>query len=180
MSSYRTVSLVAAVAAAALITAGCGKTSPGNAGAGSSPSGAASPSASATLVTHSTSIGTVLADGSTGKTIYMLTADGMNHRSCSSACLQYWPPVMVSGSATAGSGVTAKLGTIAVSGGEQLTVDGHPAYTYVGDSGAGSTSGEGIKSYGGTWWAFSPAGAEITSSGSQSSSSGGGYYGGGY
>ena len=33
-----------------------------------------------------------------------------------------------------------------------------PLYTYSGDSSKGQTHGEGIKSFGGTWYAVTPAG----------------------
>ena len=45
----------------------------------------------------------------------------------------YWPPS--TGAPTAGPGVTGKLGTIKRSDGSlQATYDGHPLYTYIGDS----------------------------------------------
>jgi len=35
--------------------------------------------------------------------------------------------------------------------GTQVTVNGAPVYTFSGDASAGSTNGEGINSFGGTW-----------------------------
>jgi hypothetical protein len=67
-------------------------------------------------------------------------------------------------------GVTGKVGTIATTGGQkQVTLDGHPLYTYAGDSGAHQTGGQGVM---GIWWVVSPSGAKITGSGAASSSSG--------
>src|SRR5262252_4406604 len=46
---------------------------------------------------------------------------------------QHWPPVKAP--ATAGTGVTGKLGTIKRSDGSmQATYNGHPLYTYSGDT----------------------------------------------
>ena len=62
----------------------------------------------------------------------------------------------------------------------QATYDGHPLYTYVADSSAGMTSGNGKNLSGGLWWAMTPSGAKLaaTASGSSpSSSTGGGGYG---
>ena len=39
-----------------------------------------------------TSLGKVLVDGR-GLTLYMLSADGHDHSTCSSPCLQFWPAV---------------------------------------------------------------------------------------
>jgi hypothetical protein len=59
------------------------------------------------------------------------------------------------------------------------TYNGWLMYEYVGDSAPGQANGEGIHSFGGTWYALNPAGNPITSSNSGSSSTtrggGGGY-----
>jgi Secreted repeat of unknown function len=63
----------------------------------------------------------------------------------------------------------------------QATYDGHPLYTYAGDSSAGQVNGNGLKASGGLWWAMTPSGAKLTSgakpSPSKSKGSGGGGYG---
>ena len=51
---------------------------------------------------------------------------------CYGSCAAYWPPV--TGTAAAGPGVPGKIGTIRrTDGALQLTYDGHPLYTYIGD-----------------------------------------------
>jgi predicted lipoprotein with Yx(FWY)xxD motif len=56
--------------------------------------------------------------------------------------------------------VTGTIGTITRSDGtKQVTLDGRPLYTYSGDTGAGTVTGQGVK---GIWWAVSPSGAEVT------------------
>jgi predicted lipoprotein with Yx(FWY)xxD motif len=101
---------------------------------------------------------------------------------CTGSCATYWPPV--TGRATAGSGVTGTLGTITRSGGAtQATYDGHPLYTYVGDTAPGQAKGNGLNLSGGLWYEMTVSGARpATSTGngtsgssSTSSSSGGGY-----
>ena len=53
---------------------------------------------------------------------------------------------------TAGPGITGKLGTIKRSDGTtQVTYDGHPLYTYVGDTAPGQAFGNGIDLNGGLW-----------------------------
>jgi hypothetical protein len=43
----------------------------------------------------------------------------------------------------------------------QVTYHGHPLYFFVNDKKAGATSGEGVKAFGGKWYALSPAGVKI-------------------
>lgn len=164
------------LAALAVTVAACGS-SPGG---GSSPTAGSSPGggARASVTTRHTSLGTVLAT-SAGRTIYLLTSDKNGHPTCTGACLGVWPPVIVTGTPSAPSGVSATLAAVSTSGGRQLTVDGRPAYTYAGDSGAGQVNGEGIASFGGIWYALAPNGNPIKggSPASPSSSSGAGGYG---
>jgi predicted lipoprotein with Yx(FWY)xxD motif len=62
----------------------------------------------------------------------------------------YWPPVL--GTPSAGPGVTGKLGTITrTDGTTQATYDGHPLYTYVGDSAPGQDGGNNLNLNGGLW-----------------------------
>jgi predicted lipoprotein with Yx(FWY)xxD motif len=58
----------------------------------------------------------------------------------------------VTGTVTAGPGVTGKLGTIKrTGGGTQVTYNGHPLYTYVGDSAPGQARGNNLNLNGGLW-----------------------------
>ena len=95
-----------------------------------------------------------------------------------SSCATYWPPVK--GPVTAGSGVTGTLSTITRSDGTtQATYDGHPLYTYVGDTAAGQNKGNGLNLSGGLWYEMTASGAKpaaaASPSASASSSSKGGY-----
>ena len=85
------------------------------------------------------------------------------------------PPV--TGPATAGPGVTGKLAVITRSdGSKQATYDGHPLYTYVGDTAPGQAKGNGLNLSGGVWHEMTASGGPAPApSASQSSSSGGGY-----
>jgi predicted lipoprotein with Yx(FWY)xxD motif len=78
---------------------------------------------------------------------------------------------------TAGSGVTGKLGTITrQNGSTQATYNGHPLYTYKGDTAPGQNKGNGVNASGGLWHEVTVSGA-APSGGSSSSPSGGGGYG---
>lgn len=121
---------------------------------------------------------------STGRTLYMLTADSASSSACDASCAQIWTPLATTGSPAAGSGVQAALlGTITRSdGSKQVTYGGHPLYTFSGDSGSGQVNGEGIMSFGGTWYVLATSGQPVKSavSSSTSTSSGSGGGGGGY
>jgi predicted lipoprotein with Yx(FWY)xxD motif len=92
---------------------------------------------------------TVLAN-SKGLTLYWFAPDTATRSACYGSCAVYWPPV--TGPATAGPGVTGRLATIKRSDGSvQATYDGHPLYTYVGDSAAGQAHGNNLNLNGGLW-----------------------------
>ena len=77
----------------------------------------------------------------------------------------------------------ADLTTITRSDGtKQLAYAGHPLYYFAGDTGPGTTTGQGSSSFGAKWWLVAPTGKAITGGGasgaapagaSSSSSSGG-------
>ena len=85
-----------------------------------------------------------------GLTLYWFAPDSPNKSVCNGTCVAYWPPV--AGNASAGPGVTGTIGTIQrTDGTTQATYDGHPLYTYVGDSAPGQDGGNNINLNGGLW-----------------------------
>jgi predicted lipoprotein with Yx(FWY)xxD motif len=85
-----------------------------------------------------------------GLTLYWFAPDTSAKSACYGSCAAYWPPV--TGSPSAGPGVNGKLGTITRSGGAiQATYDGHPLYTYIGDSAPGQDGGNNLNLNGGLW-----------------------------
>jgi predicted lipoprotein with Yx(FWY)xxD motif len=92
-----------------------------------------------------------------GRTLYWFAPDTATRSACYGTCAAYWPPVQ--GAATAGPGVTGRLGTITRSDGSvQATYDGHPLYTYVGDTAAGQANGNRLNLNGGLWYEVTPSG----------------------
>ncbi len=85
-----------------------------------------------------------------GFTLYWFAPDSPNKSACYGSCAAYWPPV--AGNASAGPGVTGTIATITrTDGTTQATYDGHPLYTYVGDSAPGQDGGNNINLNGGLW-----------------------------
>jgi predicted lipoprotein with Yx(FWY)xxD motif len=166
---------VAGLAAVALAAAACGSSSPASSGA--SPSVAASASAGggssrATLKTAKIGSVTVLTNAK-GLTLYSFVPDTSTQSNCNGSCAHFWPPVK--GPVTAGAGVTGKISTIKrADGSTQATYNGHPLYTYVGDTAPGQNKGNGLNLSGGVWHEVTASGAAAPG-GSQSSSGGGGY-----
>src|ERR1700749_205737 len=92
---------------------------------------------------------TVLTDAN-GRTLYWFAPDTAARSACYGSCAAYWPPVK--GPAAAGPGVTGTLSVLTRSGGSvQAAYDGHPLYTYVGDSAPGQANGHGLNLNGGLW-----------------------------
>jgi predicted lipoprotein with Yx(FWY)xxD motif len=92
-----------------------------------------------------------------GRTLYWFAPDTSTASKCYGSCATYWPPVK--GPATAGAGVTGTLGTIKrADGSVQATYDGHPLYTYIGDSAPGQARGNNLNLNGGLWHEVTPSG----------------------
>ena len=178
----------AGLAAFALALSACASSSSSSAPAASAPAaGASSPAGAApasaagggalamTIVS-----GTAVVTNSKGMTLYWFVPDSSTASKCSGSCATYWPPVI--GAVTAGSGVTGTLGSITrPDGTTQASYDGHPLYTYVGDSAPGQAKGNGLNISGGLWYEMTVSGAKPatntgsnTGGGTNTSGSGGG------
>jgi predicted lipoprotein with Yx(FWY)xxD motif len=168
----------AGLVAAALIAAGCGG-SGGNAGTAGSPAGhtkSAGAAASGSVKT-ATIDGTMVLTNAQGFALYWFVPDTSTTSNCNGSCASFWPPVK--GPVTAGSSVKGTFGTITRDDGSlQATFDGHPLYTYKGDTSPGEASGNGVNASGGLWHEVTASGAAPANpSTSPSTSSGGGGYG---
>jgi predicted lipoprotein with Yx(FWY)xxD motif len=177
------------LAAASFLLAACGAggsyaTGPGGqptvAPVGSSPSPAASPTiapvatpkatptpaprpSGTTIGTGNTRLGSILVDAK-GRTVYLFVADfGTSSRCNSAQCVQYWPPVLTTGSPQAGAGANAALlgTTKRADGTTEVTYAGHPLYYFISDKRAGDLTGQGIDGFGGPWYVVSPSGKAI-------------------
>jgi predicted lipoprotein with Yx(FWY)xxD motif len=146
----RARSLILALVAAVAIVATVGVA------AGSAASGRA------TVMVHSTKLGTILVDKQ-GRTLYDFVKDKKNKSECAGACAKFWPPLLTNGKPQAAKGVEAKLlGTTVRKSGTQVTYNGHPLYLYAGDTKAGQTNGQGSTNFGAAWWVLAPNGHQIT------------------
>jgi predicted lipoprotein with Yx(FWY)xxD motif len=209
-SSARRLLGGSAILGAAVVTlAACGSSGTSASGSGSSPSSAAggssassassaagssasagAPGASSSATVSAKNVpgvGTVLVN-SQGRTLYMLTTEKGGKITCtaSSGCLHAWPETdLPSGTtkATAGSGVQSSLlGTVkGATGKMEVTYNGWPLYTFIGDSSAGTAKGQALTNFGGTWYVLNTAGNPVTAkvgaaaASSPSTGSGGGY-----
>ena len=163
----------AGLAAAVLAIAACGSSA-----SSSSPpaAGASSPAAgsSATTLTSATIGGAKVLTNSAGFTLYWFVPDTSTTSKCTGSCAAFWPPVK--GPATAGSGVTGTLGTITrPDGSTQAAYDGHPLYTYAGDTAPGQANGNGKNLSGGVWHEVTVSGGAAPAASTTPSAGGGGY-----
>jgi len=112
-----------------------------------------------------TSLGTVLVDGE-GRTLYEFAGDPQNKSACTGACAQNWRFVPAPSPLPAFMpGVMGALGSTArPEGTQQLTIAGHPVYTFAGDVAPGQTNGQGRVVDGNVWSAVSATGTPVQSS----------------
>jgi predicted lipoprotein with Yx(FWY)xxD motif len=88
-------------------------------------------------------------------TLYYRTTDRPPTTVCSGGCASAWPPLLVSGSSppTSKTSLPGKLSVQTDANGTQVEYNGHPLYTFSGDTGPGQTTGEG---FGGIWHVVTP------------------------
>jgi predicted lipoprotein with Yx(FWY)xxD motif len=168
LNPLRMLLALLAVAAAAAVLAACSSSATSSSG-GSSSSPAAATGGS--LKTATIGGATVLTSAN-GFTLYSFAPDTPTTSNCNGTCAQNWPPV--TGPTTA-AGVTGTFGTIKRSDGSvQATFDGHPLYTFAGDTAPGQNKGNGLNISGGLWHEITTSGT--APAGSSSAGSGGGGY----
>src|SRR5438477_2796183 len=90
-----------------------------------------------------------------GLTLYYFTADSATRSALSRNCLQVWPPLLFTGSGgpTSSTSLTGKLSVQMDINGNQIEYNGHPLYTFSGDSAPRQTNGEGLY---GVWFVATP------------------------
>jgi predicted lipoprotein with Yx(FWY)xxD motif len=118
--------------------------------------GAASMSATIAVAQNKTWGATLTLKG--GDTLYRLTKDSKNKSTCTGKCATVWVPVVLAPGqkAPVGSGVS-HLGSFTRSPGvRQVTYEGIPLYTFVGDKKPGQVTGN-IKDTWGQWYSINPS-----------------------
>ena len=160
------IATLGAVAAVALVLAGCGDGDGSSGGGYGAPAsgGSANSSGASSIALAGSKLGDILVDGK-GRTLYLFEADKGPASVCDGACAAAWPPLTTSGKPKAGAGVSAaKIGTTKRDDGTtEVTYNGHPLYYYAGDSAPGQTNGQGIDGFGAEWYVLSGAGNKIDS-----------------
>jgi predicted lipoprotein with Yx(FWY)xxD motif len=160
--------------AAALLLTSCGS--------GTSPPATTASGTAASIFSamNVSGLGQVLVDGNE-RTVYVLTSGTHQNVPCTSTsgCTNVWPSLPLTSATSAskaGSGIqSAMLGKRELSDGKTYpTYAGWLMYEYSGDSGPDQAGGEGISSFGGTWYVLSPSGTPITAR--TTNSSGGSAY----
>ncbi len=172
----RSLPSVAALAIISLLMAACGSTSSASSTSSSSTTTAAPvtvvKSSSATVSGKST---VVLTDTS-GKTLYYFTPDSSSKAVCTSSyklptgkiCTVVWPPLtLTSGTPAASGSLSGTLSVQETGNGRQVEYNGHPLYTFAGDTAPGQAKGQGLL---GKWWVATPT-LSTNSSGSSSTKS---------
>jgi predicted lipoprotein with Yx(FWY)xxD motif len=167
----RPLTFLASAAAIPLISLAVAACGGGGAATAASPPKTSSGS-SATVGVTNTSLGSVLVN-SNGRTLYLFKGDSGTKSACAGACATAWPPLLATGTPTAGTGLTAsKLGTTSRSdGSSQVTYNGHPLYLFIKDQKPGDVHGQGVTAFGASWFALTPSGNQASA---PASTSGGG------
>ena len=153
--------------AAAALLAACGSTSSpgtgnvkGTSAAANTPAGASTPATASQPAVVAVAMVSVkgtseqVLTASSGDTLYYRTSDTATNVTCTGACAGVWPPLLLaSGQPSASTSLPDALTVVSGGNGRQVEYDGHPLYTYSGDSGPDQSNGEGV---GGVWFVVTP------------------------
>ena len=108
------------------------------------------PAVAGTALKTTTIGGTTVLTNAKGFTLYSFAPDTPANSKCYGSCAVYWPPV--TGTTAAGQDPPGKVTTITrTDGSHQLTYNGHPLYTYIGDTAPGQARGNNLNLNGGLW-----------------------------
>jgi predicted lipoprotein with Yx(FWY)xxD motif len=143
---------------------------------GTSSAAPAKASKGALVTLGQTALGKVLVDAR-GRTLYQFGKDKPGRSACYGTCAKYWPPLLSAAKPRPGKGVRASLLGITkrTDGKRQVTYAGHPLYTFVGDTKAGQTTGEGLQNFGASWDALAAGGRAVQPPAADSGGTDGGY-----
>jgi predicted lipoprotein with Yx(FWY)xxD motif len=182
MKRARLVLFSAMSLALALFLAACGS-STGSAGPyGVSSNGNATPTATKslasalTLKTAALTVGgkaLIVLTNAQGLTLYYRTSDTPTSV-CSGSCANAWPPVLSTMMPSVSTTLPGTFSLLNDANGSQVAYNGHPLYTYSGDSAPGQANGQGF----GNIWFVAPTTlpATTTPAGSTTPTPGGYHY----
>lgn len=102
-------------------------------------------------------LGAVLVNGA-GRTLYYFLPERGGRVVCTGACTGAWPVLFTTSAApTANAALPGRLSIVMRAGGDQVTYNNWPLYTFVGDRGPDQTNGQGVFGFGGKWFVATPA-----------------------
>jgi len=78
----------------------------------------------------------------TGITLYERTSDPASGSNCTGQCAQMWPPLLSNGTVISTAPIGGNLTVHMTANGKQVEYNGHPLYTYSGDTAPGQTNGQ--------------------------------------
>lgn len=157
--------LAAVVFLAAISLAACGGGGGTTVGGGGvnppAPTPTPTPAAQGNLPLSETVSGSAAwVDPSSHKTLYFLDVDTATGGTCTGACLSVWPPFVPTANAQDSGNMT--IITRSDGTGKQWAYQGHPLYTFSGDSGPDMANGDNFPDFGGHWHIARPSASSPT------------------
>jgi predicted lipoprotein with Yx(FWY)xxD motif len=128
------------------------------------------------VITNGSTTHEAIAVNSKGLAVYDLIPETTHHPLCTQAngCFSFWFPVKVASAhakLSAAAGIKGKLATWHRDGFFQVTLGGHPLYTFKGDgSKKGTATGNRIANFNGTWHVIKASGGAGNGGGTTTSS----------
>lgn len=97
-----------------------------------------------------------------GAALYTLVDENGEVLPCEAECLENWPPYTGEATADEGTGLDpALVGTVEAEGGQQVTYNDYPLYTFAGDQSAADVTGQAVEGFGGFWYVVGEDGEPV-------------------
>jgi predicted lipoprotein with Yx(FWY)xxD motif len=103
---------------------------------------------------------TAWVDPTSHKTLYFLDVDTATGGTCTGACLSIWPVFAPAANAQASGNMS--IITRSDGAGQQWAYQGHPLYTFSGDTGPDQANGDNFPDFGGHWHVARPSASTST------------------
>lgn len=138
-----------------VILAACGSNTSSYGSSSSTPSASSSSGMLKTATATVSGKAETILINAQGITLYYRTSDAPPATVCSAGCASLWHPFIVSGSGapTSTTSLPGTLTTVTDANGNQVEYNGHPLYTFSGDTAPGQITGNGIM---GNWFVATP------------------------
>jgi predicted lipoprotein with Yx(FWY)xxD motif len=107
------------------------------------------------FVADNMQLAAILVNGA-GRTLYYFVPERGGRIVCTGSCTGVWPPLFSISTPASSVALAGQLSLVMRVGGDQVTYNHWPLYTFAGDTGPDQINGQGVFGFGGKWFVATP------------------------